>query len=163
MDSTRRDFIKVSAMGLAASSASGPSAFAARTFAAPISVWVASGNSRFSLANSISWTSGKASGAVIDLHPESKFQEVLGFGAAFTDASCYVLNQLESSSRGTLFHELFHPSRWGSTRGGLVSELATIPPRHIASTTMAGIPILNISPSTTTRTTSCQCCGRPGR
>jgi len=57
----------------------------------------------------MSWTSGKASGAVIDLHPESKFQEVLGFGAAFTDASCYVLNQLESSSRGTLFHELFHP------------------------------------------------------
>jgi len=40
MDSTRRDFIKVSAMGLAASSASGPSAFAARTFAAPISVWL---------------------------------------------------------------------------------------------------------------------------
>ena len=37
--------------------------------------------------------------------------------AAFTDASCYVLNQLESSSRAALFHEWFHPSEMGFNMG----------------------------------------------
>ena len=117
MDSTRRDFFKVSAIGLAASSASALSLLLLELLAAPISVWLTSGKSRFSPANSLSWTSGKAAGAVIDLHPESKFQEVLGFGAAFTDASCYVLNQLEPSSRASLFHELFNPSEMGFEHG----------------------------------------------
>jgi glucosylceramidase len=50
---------------------------------------------------------------MIALNPEKKFQEILGFGAAFTDASCYMFNQLSSDSREQLFHELFHPAELG--------------------------------------------------
>jgi glucosylceramidase len=118
MDPTRREFLKASAISLAASTASALPAFAATTpSSGAISVWLTSGKSRFAPADSISWTSGKAAGVVIDLHPATRFQEVLGFGAAFTDASCYVLNQLEPSSRASLFHELFHPSEMGFNVG----------------------------------------------
>jgi glucosylceramidase len=34
---------------------------------------------------------------------------MLGFGAAFTDAACYMLNQLHSDERAALMHELFAP------------------------------------------------------
>ncbi len=38
---------------------------------------------------------------------------MLGFGAAFTDAACYMFKQLSASAREQLFHELFHPSETG--------------------------------------------------
>lgn len=47
------------------------------------------------------------------LDPAKRFQDVLGFGAAFTDAACYTFNRLEPAAREGLFHELFHPSEMG--------------------------------------------------
>ena len=38
---------------------------------------------------------------------------LLGFGAAFTDAACYLFNQLAGPAREQLFHEMFHPSEMG--------------------------------------------------
>jgi len=58
----------------------------------------------------------QAFAAIIELNPLNKFQKILGFGAAFTDASCYMFNQLSGDSRRRLFHELFHPSRDGTQR-----------------------------------------------
>jgi glucosylceramidase len=49
--------------------------------------------------------------------PRIKFQEILGFGGAFTEATCYMFNQLEPSAREQLFHELFHPSEMGLSTG----------------------------------------------
>jgi glucosylceramidase len=43
----------------------------------------------------------------IALHPESTRQEVLGFGAALTDSSCYVLSQIPDHERLELMSELF--------------------------------------------------------
>jgi glucosylceramidase len=118
MDPTRRDFLKVSVLGLAATTAKALPAFAAASRASEeISVWITSGKSRFTRANPISWKSAKPSGAVIDLHPDAKFQQLLGFGAAFTDASCYLFNQLDPAARAALFHELFHPSEMGFNVG----------------------------------------------
>ena len=59
----------------------------------------------------------KAPGEIITLNPEQKFQEILGFGAAFTDASCYMFNQMPEHGREQLFHELFHPSELGLNVG----------------------------------------------
>ena len=39
-----------------------------------------------------------------------QFQEILGFGAAFTDASCYLLNKLPADRRASLLSEFFSPS-----------------------------------------------------
>jgi len=49
----------------------------------------------------------------VTLDPAKRFQDVLGFGAAFTDAACYTFNRLEPAARESLFHELFHPSEMG--------------------------------------------------
>src|SRR5262249_43794222 len=80
-----------------------------------ISVWVTDNNQRFSSLPSISWqrAGSAASANSILLRPEQKFQEILGFGAAFTDASCFTFNRLDSTVRAQLFHQLFHPSEIG--------------------------------------------------
>jgi glucosylceramidase len=42
-----------------------------------------------------------------------KFQEILGFGGAFTDAACYTFSQLPADSRAKLFDTLFSQSNMG--------------------------------------------------
>src|SRR5438876_167462 len=115
---TRRDFLKFSAAGLAASAATEalgamPSLNAGDPGPGEITVRVTDESRRFESGHALAWrhSSGrKLSGEIITLNPEKKFQEILGFGAAFTDASCYLFSQLSEDSRQQLFHELFDPS-----------------------------------------------------
>jgi len=129
-ETSRRDFLGISALGLAAAVTPkeevSPRAFAA---AGPknqtskqsslISIWVTSGDERFAPAPPTAWSpSSAASGAdQIQLNPDLKFQEILGFGGAFTDAACYMFNQLAPPAREQLFHEMFHPSEMGLNVG----------------------------------------------
>ncbi len=79
-----------------------------------IEVHVTSGTRRFAQAPSLAWRRiGASSAGSITIDPATTFQEMLGFGAAFTDASCYVFSQLSGAAREELFHELFHPSQMG--------------------------------------------------
>src|ERR1700688_3535617 len=118
---TRRDFLKLSAAGLAAGAATESlPAWASVSSANPgsgeITVRVTDEKRRFERASAVAWrpSSGPTpSGEIIKLNPEKKFQEILGFGAAFTDASCYIFNRLSAEAREQLFHELFHPSELG--------------------------------------------------
>ena len=117
-DQSRRTFLKLSAVGIAAvGTAELESAFA-NPAPAPssgeISVRVTGGNQHYAAAPALAWKSaGKAGEGVIAVNPGTKFQEMLGFGAAFTDAACYMFNQLSASAREPLFHDLFHPSQMG--------------------------------------------------
>ncbi|MEI9973538.1 MAG: hypothetical protein WDO73_16730 [Ignavibacteriota bacterium] len=43
--------------------------------------------------------------------PAATRQEMLGFGAAMTDASCWVLSQIPAEERTALMHELFAPDQ----------------------------------------------------
>lgn len=82
--------------------------------AGQIAMRVTSGNQRYAPQPSLNWRSRSASGEnVISLDPNTKFQDVLGFGAAFTEASCYMFQQLADGPRQQLLHELFHPSEMG--------------------------------------------------
>ena len=126
---SRRDFLGISAASLAAAfgsqvvaplsaDASGTENVPATTSGAdtnpsPISVWVTAGDQRFASAPAIEWRplAEHTSVGHITLTPSLKFQEVLGFGAALTDATCYTLSQLAAPAREQLFHELFHPSQ----------------------------------------------------
>jgi len=115
---TRRDFLKTSASGIVASVAALPSISSAPvTTATPgeVAVWTTSEKQRFMRGASLSWK--RASGAVrpntITLNPEKKFQKILGFGAAFTDSSCYLFSQLAAEARAQLLREFFHPSELG--------------------------------------------------
>ena len=116
-EQTRRSFLKLSAIGLAAASTS-ELAFATPSPADPqtgeIAVRITGGSQRYASAAPISWRSAeKPVENAIELDPGTKFQEMLGFGAAFTDAACYTFNRLSPAVRGELFHELFHPSEMG--------------------------------------------------
>ncbi len=122
-DYTRRDFLRVSSFGgaaLAAASgfaelASAPARAAAASNPGTIAVWVTSEDQRLASASPVVWrpASGPAGSDSVLLDPGKKFQPILGFGAAFTDAACYMFNQLSSEARDDLFHRLFHPSEMG--------------------------------------------------
>jgi glucosylceramidase len=122
---TRRDFLRLSAAGLAAgataealpawgSPASG-SLGTANPGSGEVAVRVTDEKRRFESAPALAWrqSTSRPSAEIIALDPKKKFQEILGFGAAFTDASCYMFSQLFADTRERLFHELFHPSEMG--------------------------------------------------
>ncbi len=107
----RRDLVKLTSAGIAAAQAS---LAAPQTAAAPsgeLSVRVTAGTRRYAEEPALRWQPQRGSSAdCIVVDPGSSYQEVLGFGASFTDAACYMLNQLAPSSRDALMRELMHPS-----------------------------------------------------
>lgn len=119
---TRRDFLALSALGLTAASARTTAAVAQpradkgpTPASAEVEVWVTSNDKRLQRAPSVLWrpVSRSPAGEFIVLSPPKKYQEILGFGAAFTDATCYNFSQLSPPARENLFHQLFHPSEMG--------------------------------------------------
>jgi glucosylceramidase len=129
-ETSRRDFLGISALGLAAGIVRSETAAAVErvpvfdtgaSVAAPsanseISVRVTSGEERFATAPPATWapaSAGTSGNDQIRLDPTVKFQEISGFGGAFTDATCYMFNQLAPAVREQLFHEMFHPSEIG--------------------------------------------------
>src|SRR5581483_4355623 len=117
---TRRGFLKLSEITLAALAASGAETklpagrTQAVTSSSDIQVWTTAGEQQLASSSPIRWKSGSAAAtADIVLHPENQFQPILGFGGAFTDAACYTLNQLPPTDREKLLYEMFHPSQLG--------------------------------------------------
>ena len=115
---TRRDFLGISALAIAAASLDSnakrdPSSdFNYSGFVSTnpelragseISVWVTAGEKRFAAGPDVKWAAaaGQAGGEQVQLDPSKKFQEILGFGGAFTDADCYTFNQLAPEARET--------------------------------------------------------------
>jgi glucosylceramidase len=112
---SRRDFVRLSAVGAAAVAA--PVSLNALIEDSPkgnISVWTTAGDRRHAISDSLRWNaaSGKSNNA-ITVDSSQQFQDVLGFGAAFTDAACFTLSRLRAEARRELFHTLFDPSQMG--------------------------------------------------
>jgi glucosylceramidase len=77
-----------------------------------VQVWSTFRDRRHVAAESVAWKAEAAVAAdAIVLDPAATRQEMLGFGAAFTDAACSMLNQLAPGARATLMHELFAPDQ----------------------------------------------------
>jgi len=122
---SRRDFLKIAASGVAglaateALAASPVQTPAIHTPSGEITVHVTDKNRRYASAPAIHWKSSAASPGsdTLTLDSERRYQPVLGFGAAFTDAACYMFNQLTPASREQLFQELFAPSIMGLSVG----------------------------------------------
>jgi len=120
---TRRDFLKVAGVGAAVIANAGATpgtiflgGFAGADLpAGALAAWVTDDDRRLFAASPVPWTDPSSAVAQdsIVVDPEKKFQEVLGFGAAFTDGSCYWFNQLPPAARQELFHMLFDPSEMG--------------------------------------------------
>lgn len=108
----RRDFLKISVATAAATSV--PAAMNGLALESPsgeASVWTTYGSLRHSAQAPLRWSkaSPKATNQVV-IDPSQQYQDLLGFGAAFTDAACYSLNRLDSQNRNALFHTMFDPT-----------------------------------------------------
>ena len=121
--SSRRTFIKLAAMSTAlCANGFGRSVFDSRdnasaeeANASDIAVWQTNAKRRFAAGGAISWRSAPKtpSNDSVQLVLGNRFQEILGFGGCFSDASCYVINQLHEPAREALLREMFHPSEMG--------------------------------------------------
>ena len=110
---TRRDFIKWSATTAATLSASVQALAAAVSTPLP-RAWATSKNDRFRPIDVPNWQSVTTNPKkMIQLNPAQSFQNILGFGAAFTDASCYLFNRMNAPDRQALLSDLFSPTGLG--------------------------------------------------
>jgi len=113
---TRRDFLKVSSLSAAALTAGNPLVSSAAQSPAPgeIAVWTTDAQARCAQGKPRAWRPAPApEETAIALDPGKKYQPILGFGAALTDAACFTLNRLDPAVREKFFHDLFHPSQMG--------------------------------------------------
>lgn len=75
-----------------------------------IRAWRTGGQERFAEIGVEPWGHAGATGAdIVEIDCSRQFQAILGFGGAFTDASCYLLSRMEPASRRKLLQELFGP------------------------------------------------------
>ncbi|HZU26558.1 MAG TPA: glycoside hydrolase family 30 beta sandwich domain-containing protein [Bryobacteraceae bacterium] len=104
---TRRDLLRLTAAGLAGA------ALTRAAGANPIEVRLTAGAKRLAQEPPLEWRHASPTAKGIVLDPSRTHQEVLGFGAAFTDAACWMFSQLAADARERLFHELFDPAQMG--------------------------------------------------
>lgn len=111
---TRRNFLKAFGTGLVIPWM--PSSFHLTSKSqilrddSPINVWSTHDEVRFAPgASSINWNASPSSiNIVVDV--QSVYQEILGFGAAFTDAACYTMQRMPQTLRSKLLTEFFSPT-----------------------------------------------------
>jgi glucosylceramidase len=80
--------------------------------------WMTAGQDRFKQIATPVWQSSPAkiaaqNATAVEIDPSRLFQSILGFGGAFTDASCYLLSRMEPAERTALLKEFFDPSGLG--------------------------------------------------
>ena len=117
---TRREVIRFAAAGIAGTAAveALPASAQGQGNSNPpdgeIQVRRTYGDKRYVQEAPLAWRPAAGGGEnAIRLDGSRTFQDLLGFGASFTDAACYMFNQLASEARERLMHELFHPSEMG--------------------------------------------------
>jgi len=123
---SRRNFLRITGAGVTAtlsvkpSLSQGSSAGLQEPSTGSIAVRVTDATRKFAVAPSLKWRSTAATppkSEAITLNPGKASQKYLGIGGAFTDAACYMFNQLSVSAREQLFHEMFDPSEMGLSAG----------------------------------------------
>jgi glucosylceramidase len=107
----RRDFLKLAASAGASAAVACVPQLRAESEAAPgpVRAWQTTKDEKFRLIESPPqwevWT--EASPIGIQLDPATQYQEILGFGGAFTDASCYLFHQMAAEARHALLSDLY--------------------------------------------------------
>src|SRR5580658_1091373 len=102
--SSRRRFLKA-ASGAAAALAVAKAApgWSAAGSSGPVRVWETHRDRRHAAGEALIWkpASEIAANAIV-LNPGAARQEILGFGGAMTDATCYVMSQLSAEERAAI-------------------------------------------------------------
>lgn len=111
MQSSRREFLKGVSVAAVAAGAVGRGLPAWAQPAAAAKVWSTYRDRRHAADAPLAWKpAALATADAILLNTRATRQQMLGFGAALTDATCYVLSRLNPSERDALMHEMFAPS-----------------------------------------------------
>lgn len=106
--SSRREFLK---LATAASLAAATAPLSCPSPAAHARAWVTSQDRRMEEIKLPVWRTVSAErSAGIHIDTTKHYQEILGFGAAFTDASCYLLAELDEQKRAALLNDLLGPN-----------------------------------------------------
>lgn len=108
---SRREFLARAAAVAAGSllSTRGPLLRAQSSRAASVTrAWLTTPEEKFRPVTLDPWRAASTSADVI-IEPNKQYQSILGFGGAFTDASCYLFGQMDAASRNSLLHELVGP------------------------------------------------------
>src|SRR5579863_7410054 len=76
----------------------------------PIQAWVTADTRRFARFDCPDWKSVDGNThPMVEIDPGNWYQEILGFGGAFTDASCYLFSKLAPRDSDALLRELYGP------------------------------------------------------
>lgn len=111
-DGSRREFLKTSTATAAALALGGRSAAWAFESAAPgsVKVWGTFRDQRHAEQSALTWKAGgQVAADAIQIDANTAKQEILGFGAAITEASAYVLSRLSEADRAPIMRDLFSP------------------------------------------------------
>src|ERR1700722_19282845 len=108
MRKSRREFIRFGVSAVSACAVSGVPLLSAQP---QLQGWVTSRDRKFQPMSALAWRSASPSfSAGIQLDPALRLQPILGFGAALTDASCYLLHRMDARTRSALLAEFFSSS-----------------------------------------------------
>src|SRR6516162_3179874 len=120
-NASRRDFLKLAASVGGAVIANEAKPLYAESLIAPgpVRAWRTTMQEKFQLLQSPpQWETGEElSPLAIYLEPATTYQEILGFGGAFTDASCYLLHFMDPDARQAFLSDLYGPSGLGLSVG----------------------------------------------
>jgi glucosylceramidase len=88
------------------------------SFAAPVRAWMTSDEDRCREIPVPAWQSSSAGNLpAVEIDSSQSFQSILGFGGAFTDASCYLFSKMDAGPRAKLLQEFFGPGGLGLSVG----------------------------------------------
>src|SRR5262249_33491137 len=109
----RRDFMRLVASTSAAVAAGDALPAYPESVETPgkVRAWMTTRDAKFQpVPSPPQWETGKeVSPLSIHLDPATQYQEILGFGGAFTDASCYLLHQMSPGARHAFLSDLYGP------------------------------------------------------
>ena len=110
---SRRDFLRTATASAAALAIAHKVPAYAAGFAAPssaVKVWGTFRDQRHADRPSLEWKrASQVAADAIQLDTAASRQEILGFGAAITEASAYMLSRLTDAERAPVMHDLFAP------------------------------------------------------
>jgi glucosylceramidase len=73
--------------------------------------WITAGERRFDPLTLVSWIpSPNPAPRAVEIDPARRLQRILGFGGAFTGASCYLFSRMSADARHVLLENLLGPA-----------------------------------------------------
>ncbi len=107
---SRRDFLKTATASAAVLAITRRVPVYAAASSSPVKVWGTFRDQRHAERPSLEWKrASQVAANAIQLDMSASRQEILGFGAAITEASAYMLSRLTDAERAPVMHDLFAP------------------------------------------------------